>query len=231
MSSAFVAELARSLQGQSPSMALSLAWVEQRLSEDGATIEQRVQEENQSQAADQVSIGNSINSLRFLGAMDWREFVETSSAMEQILRTDPADIYAQMDFNTRDGYRHVIDPSPGKVFFRKRRLPERPSNWPDPQCLVIRATPRAACGVLSGGQRANPIGTGCENAVFPSEDHDPDRQAFCLLFLRIIDNHRDPVCGRVDFGDGTFSRDRSYEPDYPFGPRVFSRQPFCRRLD
>ena len=40
-------------------------------------IEQLVQAESQQQAADQVSISNSIGSLRFLGAMDWREFVET----------------------------------------------------------------------------------------------------------------------------------------------------------
>jgi len=36
-----------------------------------------VQSENQQQAADQLSISNSIGGLRFLDAMDWREFVET----------------------------------------------------------------------------------------------------------------------------------------------------------
>ena len=44
----------------------------------------------QSQAADQVSIGNSIGSLRFLGAIDWRDFVEAMSVVEQTLRDDPA---------------------------------------------------------------------------------------------------------------------------------------------
>ena len=37
------------------------------------TIEQVFQQASQSQAADQVSIGNSIGSLRFLGATEWRE--------------------------------------------------------------------------------------------------------------------------------------------------------------
>ena len=73
MASAFVAEFARRLQGQSPALALPLTWIEQRLSESGLTIEQLVQSENQQQAADQVSISNSIGSLRFLGAMDWRD--------------------------------------------------------------------------------------------------------------------------------------------------------------
>jgi hypothetical protein len=109
MASAFVAELARRLQGQSPALALPLTWIEQRLSESGLTIEQSVQSENQQQAVDQVSISNSIGSLRFLGAMDWRTFVETMSVVEQTLREDPAAAYGRMDFATRDRYRHVVE--------------------------------------------------------------------------------------------------------------------------
>ncbi len=105
----FVAEFARRLQGQSSALALPLTWIEQRLSESGLTIEQLVQSENRQQAADQVSISNSIGSLRFLGAMDWREFVETMSAVDQALREDPAGVYGMMDFATRDRYRHVVE--------------------------------------------------------------------------------------------------------------------------
>ncbi|MGA2028404.1 MAG: glucoamylase family protein, partial [Syntrophobacteraceae bacterium] len=109
MVSSFVAEFARRLQGQGPALALPLTWIEQRLSESGLTIEQLVRSENQQQAADQVSMSNSIGSLRFLGAMDWREFVETMSVVEQTLREDPGDIYGKMDFATRDRYRHVVE--------------------------------------------------------------------------------------------------------------------------
>jgi hypothetical protein len=83
MVGAFVAELARRLQGRGPALALPLTWVEQRLSESALTVEQLVQWENQQQASDQVSISNSIGSLRLLGALDWREFVETMSVVEQ----------------------------------------------------------------------------------------------------------------------------------------------------
>jgi cyclic beta-1,2-glucan synthetase len=109
MVSSFVAELTRRLQGQGPALALPLTWIEQRLSESGLTIEQLVRSENQQQAADQVSMSNSIGSLRFLSAMDWREFVETMSIVEQILGEDPADVYGRMDFATRDRYRHVVE--------------------------------------------------------------------------------------------------------------------------
>ena len=107
--SSFVAEFSRRLQGQSPALALPLTWIEQRLSESGLTIEHLVQAENQQQAADQVSLSNSIGSLRFLGAMDWREFVETMSAVEEALRSDPGGVYGRMDFATRDRYRHVVE--------------------------------------------------------------------------------------------------------------------------
>ena len=109
MTGPFVAELARRLQGQSSALALPLTWIEQRLSESSLTIEQLVQAENQQQAADQVSIGNSINSLRFLGSMDWRTFVETMSSVERALLRDPPAIYGRMDFATRDRYRHVVE--------------------------------------------------------------------------------------------------------------------------
>ncbi|MFZ2444787.1 MAG: glucoamylase family protein [Syntrophobacteraceae bacterium] len=109
MVSSFVAELTRRLQGQGPALALPLTWIEQRLSESGLTIEQLVRSENQQQAADQVSMSNSIGSLRFLGAMDWREFVETMSMVEQTLREDPVGVYGEMDFASRDRYRHVVE--------------------------------------------------------------------------------------------------------------------------
>ncbi|HTA64910.1 MAG TPA: cyclic beta 1-2 glucan synthetase, partial [Xanthomonadaceae bacterium] len=107
--SSFVAELARRLQGQSSALALPLSWIEQWLGESGQTIEQMVHIENQQQAADQVSISNSIGSLRYLSAMDWREFVETMSVVEQALREDPSGVYPRMDFATRDRYRHVVE--------------------------------------------------------------------------------------------------------------------------
>ena len=106
---AFVAELTRRLQGQGPSLALPLNWIEQRLSETGWTIQRMVQAENQKQAADQVSMSNSIGSLRYLSALNWRNFVESMSVVEQTLREDPGEVYGRMEFATRDRYRHIVE--------------------------------------------------------------------------------------------------------------------------
>jgi len=109
LTSSFVAAIARRLQGKSPALALPLGWIEQRLSESHLNIEQLIGFGNQQLAADQASVSNSIGSLRFLTTMNWREFVETMSVVEKVLREDPADVYVRMDFATRDHYRHVVE--------------------------------------------------------------------------------------------------------------------------
>lgn len=109
LDSAFIAELVRRLQGQGPSMTLPLSWIEQHLAQAGVTSEQMIQTEIQQQAANQVSISNSIGSLRFLGSMNWRDFVESISIVEHTLRQDPTGVYANMEFTTRDDYRHIVE--------------------------------------------------------------------------------------------------------------------------
>jgi cyclic beta-1,2-glucan synthetase len=54
-------------------------------------------------------IANCFLSLRLLSATDWKDFFEETSRVEQILRNDPAQIYADMDFDTRNNYRSVIE--------------------------------------------------------------------------------------------------------------------------
>jgi len=107
LTNAFASELATRLAGQGPALVFPISWLEQRLAERGQTIEHAFELASQSQAADQVSIGNSITSLRFLGATDWRGFVESLNVVDEALRGDA--VYASMDFATRDRYRHVIE--------------------------------------------------------------------------------------------------------------------------
>jgi len=109
MSSAFVSEMSRQLLGKGPALALALTWIEQRLIEEGKTTSELVNAEIQKQAVNQVSVANSIGSLRLLSTLDWRDFVEENSIVEQTLRKDNGGIYAKMDFATRDSYRHVVE--------------------------------------------------------------------------------------------------------------------------
>ncbi len=105
----FVAELHRRLQGQNPSLALVLQWLEQRLAERHQTIADLIRSDQQAQAGDQLAIENAMTSLRRMGAIDWRAFVERLSPVERALRRDPAGVYEGMDFATRDLYRHAVE--------------------------------------------------------------------------------------------------------------------------
>lgn len=122
MESSFVAELTRRLQGKGSSLALPLSWIEQRLSENGLTSLELVNLENQKQAADQMSISNSINGLRFLNTTDWRDFVEDQSVVEKILKEDNNEVYQKMDFYTRDMYRHVIEKMAKESDFTEEKI-------------------------------------------------------------------------------------------------------------
>ncbi len=106
---AFVAELTRKLQGRGAALSLPLSWIEQFVSDTALTSAEMVHLENQKQAAQQVSISNSIGSLRFLNNTNWRRFVEQESIVEKILNEDVDGLYGRMDFYTRDHYRHVIE--------------------------------------------------------------------------------------------------------------------------
>ena len=109
LSTAFVAQFTQALQGRGATTTFVLAWLEQRLAERGQTIEEVLRAESQSQAADQASMANSIASLRLVNATEWHAFVEAHSSTEAILRGEPAGVYGQMDFTTRNAYRRVVE--------------------------------------------------------------------------------------------------------------------------
>lgn len=61
-------------------------------------------------ACDQVDrVGQHVRALKELGKIEWIEFVEAHSRVEQILSGDPAGTYARMTPVTREMYREAVD--------------------------------------------------------------------------------------------------------------------------
>jgi cyclic beta-1,2-glucan synthetase len=83
--------------------------VENYLASEHTTAEAAIRGENQRQAADQVSVANAITSLRLCSAIDWRQYVESVSLVEQVLQRDPAGAYGRMDFLSRDRQRQAVE--------------------------------------------------------------------------------------------------------------------------
>ncbi len=125
MESAFVSELVRRLHGQHAALRVVLEWVSQNLMRKSETAERLILSESQRQAADQISIGNCFSSFRFLDATDWGKFVERHSIVELILQQDPAGVYGQSDFQTRDRCRHVVERVARRAGMPERRPAEK----------------------------------------------------------------------------------------------------------
>ena len=104
-----VVQLVQRLREQHPSVMPVMDWLEKELASPGTNIEQVIHAEHQRQAAAQVTVGNIITSMRLLSTLDWQEFFEKVSLIDPLLGNDPARAYSQMEFASRDRYRHVIE--------------------------------------------------------------------------------------------------------------------------
>ena len=104
---AFAVQLVQRLREQDRAVTPALRWLDQRLEAQGRTSEEIVRIEHQRQAAMNVTVRNVIMSMSLMSALDWAQFFETVSLVDEVLRAGPN--YAAMDFATRDAYRHAVE--------------------------------------------------------------------------------------------------------------------------
>ena len=107
MSSAFTVELVQRLREQDPQSTPALRWLNAQLSTLGRSPDELVQVEHQNQAAMNVTVRNVITSMRIMSTLDWADFFESVSLVDDMLRADTD--FGAMDFTTRDQYRHAIE--------------------------------------------------------------------------------------------------------------------------
>ncbi|HEY3745666.1 MAG TPA: hypothetical protein VGL17_05455, partial [Gemmatimonadaceae bacterium] len=119
----FVARFLHQIRGYQVNFT-PLVWLEQWIAEDGPSAEVAVTRSNRMIALTQITVSNCITSLRAIGRLDWKEFVESQSATEKILKKDLSGHYPYMTFGTRDHYRHVVE----HVAKRTKRLEEEVAN-------------------------------------------------------------------------------------------------------
>jgi cyclic beta-1,2-glucan synthetase len=106
-SPAFMVQLVQRLRDQDPKVTPALLWLEQRLATQGTTSDQIVHDELQKQGASNVTVRNIITSMRLLSDLDWAEFFERVSLVDEALRAGSD--FGAMDFATRNLYRAAIE--------------------------------------------------------------------------------------------------------------------------
>ncbi|RIL10143.1 MAG: hypothetical protein DCC75_05005 [Proteobacteria bacterium] len=99
--------LLRRLRSKGAPALLTLQWLDQKLKEKGIEPDLLTRQEQQTQAADQISFGNTVTALKTIGSLNWREWFERVSRVDQVLAQDL--VYKKCDFITRDRYRHRIE--------------------------------------------------------------------------------------------------------------------------
>src|SRR3990172_8751029 len=109
LDTAFVVQLLQRIREYGPVVSLLRAAVDERLRDHGTTAEDTIRTEHARQATAQVAIANAVTSLRLCSTLDWADYVEHVSLIEQVLQRDPAGVYSTMDFLSRDLYRHAVE--------------------------------------------------------------------------------------------------------------------------
>src|SRR6202790_3474150 len=104
---AFAVQLVQRLRDLDPKVGPILLWLDARLDAQGTTADEIVRAEHQDQTAMTITVRNIITSMRLTSAFDWHEFFESVSLVDEILREGSN--FAEMDFSTRDYYRHAIE--------------------------------------------------------------------------------------------------------------------------
>jgi cyclic beta-1,2-glucan synthetase len=104
---AFATQFVRRLREEDPRVAPALAWLDTTLAAQQTTSERVVESQQQRQGAANVTIRNVITSMRLISSMDWRDLFESVSPVDAVLRADSN--FAELDFPTRELYRHAIE--------------------------------------------------------------------------------------------------------------------------
>lgn len=107
LAGAFAVQLVQRLHDQDPSIMPALDWVNKKLRAQGTSPNEVVAKELQAQGAANATVRNIITSMRWMSSIDWEEFFENVSLVDEVLCASPG--FAAMDFATRNEYRTQIE--------------------------------------------------------------------------------------------------------------------------
>ncbi|URZ17704.1 GH36-type glycosyl hydrolase domain-containing protein [Clostridium felsineum] len=109
MTSHFIERFVKSLRDNGVDDGEIYEYIDTRLQMQETTTSEMVVLEHKRQAEFQVLMGNCVNAIREIEALNWKSCFEKLSIVESILREDAANIYSNMDFSSKDYYRHNIE--------------------------------------------------------------------------------------------------------------------------
>ena len=82
--------------------------LEEQVNRTGLTVSDVINKEHFDIAKQKISIGNSITSIREINRINFLNLFEKINGVEELLRHDPANVYANMDYKSKEYYRNII---------------------------------------------------------------------------------------------------------------------------
>ncbi len=83
--------------------------LEKEVQKTGLSISEVIQKEHFNIANIKITMGNCITSIKEINRMDFSEIFNYTNASEEILNSDPSEIYPQMDEESKSYYRRLIE--------------------------------------------------------------------------------------------------------------------------
>lgn len=102
----FAEELLDHLYDEEAALPPLKAWIEAKLQ---ATVPNIIHAEQLDKSVEQVSFSNAVISLITMSQLSWQLIFESLSVVDNILNQDPASVYLNMDFTSRNYYREKIE--------------------------------------------------------------------------------------------------------------------------
>ena len=117
LSEIVAAQMAKRLRGLDPAQTPLFGWLEDKLSRQGSSLDEVIANAQLRLGASNVTMRNIVTSMRLVSEMDWADFFEEVSLIDERLRDNPT--FSDMDFATRNRYRTEIE-----ILARRSNRPE-----------------------------------------------------------------------------------------------------------
>jgi len=104
----FIEYLSYRLNGYGKKSIPYLKILEEQVEKTGNTITEIIKKEHFDIAIKKLSIGNCIKSIKDIQRINFTLIFEKINGVEEILKKDPANVYAQMTYKTKEYYRNKI---------------------------------------------------------------------------------------------------------------------------
>jgi len=164
--------------------------LEEQVNRTGVKVSEVIQKEHYDIAILKVSLGNSIISLKEILRVNFLNLFEEINGVEDILKKDPANVYSNMDYKSKEYYRNVIKQISEKTkvseLYIANKVVEIANRYDKYENLEDRKKTHIGYYLISDGKSELLNTLGIKSKKYKSNMHKAKRYIFLIYFCTII---------------------------------------------